>query len=188
RGAQRHHGKRLIRAPMDVRPYAAIAAILMVWQLLSPPVHGGVGSMGVRRIAARPSSPTNAQPTGSGSLSKGVNDPVPLEPRGPDEGFSPAPDSMPAPPLQIGNLQIADPADHPRIPALDNDDPQSLFYTMRPNLFGEQIPDEWDFGNIIATDRPDFTDAPFTVGRHVAVWESGYTFRRIEAEGLNTNR
>jgi len=125
---------------------------------------------------------------GSGSLSKGVNDPVPHEPLGPDEVFQAPPESAPYPSLEIGNLEVGDPRDHPRIPDLDNDNPYSLFYTQRPNLFGEQIPDEWDFGNIIATDRPDFTDAPFTVGRKVTVVETGYTFRRISADGLTVNR
>jgi hypothetical protein len=40
------------------------------------------------------------------------------------------------------------------------------------------VPDEWDFYNLINTDRPDFTDATYSVGRGVSIIETGYTFRK----------
>jgi hypothetical protein len=82
-----------------------------------------------------------------------------------------------------GYIPVSDPFDYPRIPALDWDDPGSIFYTFRPNLFGVEVADEWDFYNLINTDRPDFTDATYSVGRGVTIIETGYTFRRsIDAE------
>jgi hypothetical protein len=77
-----------------------------------------------------------------------------------------------------GWIVISDPLDYPRVPALDCGDPDSLFYTYRPNLLGIEVPDEWDFYNLINTDRPDFTDATYSVGRGVTIIETGYTYRR----------
>ena len=77
-------------------------------------------------------------------------------------------------------LEIADwRNDYERIRALDNDNPESLFYTNRANIFGQDVPDEWDWINLISTDRPDFTDATFTVGQGITMLETGYTFRRV---------
>lgn len=77
-----------------------------------------------------------------------------------------------------GWIPIADPLEYPRIPLLDNDNPDSIWYTWRPNLFNVPVSDEWDFYNLINTDRPDFTDAPFSVGRGVTIIETGYTYRK----------
>lgn len=77
-----------------------------------------------------------------------------------------------------GMIPVADPFEYPRIPALDVDDESRLFFTYRPNLIGREVPDEWDFSNLINTDRPDFTDATFSVGKGVTIVESGYTFRK----------
>lgn len=85
-------------------------------------------------------------------------------------------------------IPVAPIEEYPRIPDLDNDDPNSLFNTWRPNLFGIDVPPEWDFQNLINTDRPDFTDATFTVGEGVVLLESGYTFRRSETEGIHLQR
>lgn len=85
-------------------------------------------------------------------------------------------------------IRVEDPHEYPRIPFLDKDDPDSLFYTYRPNLSGQDVPVEWDFYNLIATDRPDFTDATFTVGRGVTYLETGFTFRRSVADELSVTR
>jgi hypothetical protein len=77
-----------------------------------------------------------------------------------------------------GRIPVSNPLEYSRIAALDCDNPQSVFYTYRPNLFGIDVSDEWDFYNLISTDRPDFTDATFSVGTGVTVIETGYTFRR----------
>ena len=75
--------------------------------------------------------------------------------------FSPPPATSDVRYAPDGNgwIVIADPLEYPRVPALDCNDPGSLFYTYRPSLFGIDVPDEWDFYNLINTDRPDFTDA-----------------------------
>ncbi len=70
--------------------------------------------------------------------------------------------------------------DYPKIGALDNNNPTSFWYSLRPNLFNEQVTDEWDFYNLINTDRPDFTDAVFSAGKGVALVETGYTFRSLD--------
>jgi hypothetical protein len=78
-----------------------------------------------------------------------------------------------------GHIVIADPAEDPYLPIFESDDPNSLLGRNRPNLFGEYVDDEWDFYNLINTDRPDFTDAPYSVGKGVTIIENGYTFRNI---------
>jgi hypothetical protein len=85
-------------------------------------------------------------------------------------------------------IRVDEPHHYPRIPFLDCDDEESLFYTYRPNLAGRDVPVEWDFYNLIATDRPDFTDATFTVGRGVSYLETGFTFRRTVADELHVTR
>ena len=90
-----------------------------------------------------------------------------------------------------GHIVITDPAEYPRIPDLDNDDPSSIFSTYRPNLFGQDVSDEWDFYNLINTDRPDFTDATYSAGKGVTIIESGYTVRSVvdhEANNRVTRR
>jgi hypothetical protein len=85
-------------------------------------------------------------------------------------------------------IRVDEPHEYPRIPFLDKNDPDSMFYTYRPNLVGRDTPIEWDFYNLIATDRPDFTDATFTVGRGVTYLETGYTYRRTSADALDVTR
>jgi hypothetical protein len=71
---------------------------------------------------------------------------------------------------------------------LDCDDPNSLFYTYRPNLFGIEVEDQWDFYNLINTDRPDFTDATYTTGKGVTIIENGYTFRYVNDREANSRQ
>lgn len=80
--------------------------------------------------------------------------------------------------LRGGGIQNGDVNAYPRIPALDVDDPDSVFYTYRPNLIGVDVPEAWDFYNMIASDRPDYTDSNMTVGKNVVLFESGYTYGR----------
>ena len=87
-----------------------------------------------------------------------------------------------------GHIVIADPADFPRVKAFDHHCPDCLWDTMRPNLIGQQVSDEWDFYNLVNTDRPDFTDATFSVGKGVTIIESGYTFRQSSADDLKISR
>jgi hypothetical protein len=102
-----------------------------------------------------------------------------------DAIFSPPPPGGDVRYLPDGNgwIVVSDPAEYPRIPAFDCDDPGSIFYTWRPNWLGIEVPDEWDFYNLINTDRPDFTDATYSAGRGVTIIETGYTYRRaIDSE------
>jgi hypothetical protein len=78
------------------------------------------------------------------------------------------------------NLPVADPADYPRPRSLENNNPGSFWYTHRPNIFNVPVGDEWDFYNLINTDRPDFTDAVYSVGKGVTFSENGYTFHKID--------
>lgn len=75
-------------------------------------------------------------------------------------------------------IKLVDPRAYLRINDLDVDDPSSFFYTQRPNLFNQPVDDEWDWYNLINTDRPDFTDTPFTVGEGVSYLEAGVTNTR----------
>lgn len=74
-------------------------------------------------------------------------------------------------------IEEADEYPHPR--SLEVDDPNSFWYTLRPNVLNVPVPDEWDFYNLINTDRPDFTDAVYSVGKGVTYLETGYTFHKI---------
>lgn len=85
-----------------------------------------------------------------------------------------------------GMIPIADPWDYPRISGLDVDDESRLLATYRPNFLGRDVEDKWDFSNLINTDRPDFTDATFTVGKGVTYIETGYTFRKSVDSLANT--
>ena len=87
-----------------------------------------------------------------------------------------------------GHILIADPAEFPRIKALDVHSPGSLWDNLRPNLFDVPVEDEWDFYNLVNTDRPDFTDATYSVGQGVTIIESGYTFRRNHSSDLHIDR
>lgn len=101
--------------------------------------------------------------------------------------FQPPPPSDETRYLPEGNgwIVVSDPRQYPRIPALDCDIPGSIFNTWRANLFGIDVPDEWDFYNLISTDRPDFTDATFSVGTGVTIIETGYTFRKAFDQAAN---
>lgn len=87
-----------------------------------------------------------------------------------------------------GHIMIADPADFPRIKRFDVHSPGSLWDNMRPNLFGQEVSDEWDFYNLINTDRPDFTDATYSVGKGVTILENGYTYRKSNSPELHLDR
>jgi hypothetical protein len=78
-----------------------------------------------------------------------------------------------------GNIVIGDPAEDPYLPIFMTDNPRSIWYPGRPNLFNVPVEDEWDFYNLINTDRPDFTDATYSAGRGVTIIETGYTFRGV---------
>lgn len=81
--------------------------------------------------------------------------------------------------LGAPNVVVNDPAEYPRPECLENDDPNNFWYSMRPNILNVQVEPEWDFYNIINTDRPDFTDAVYSVGKGVTILENGYTFHKI---------
>ncbi len=77
------------------------------------------------------------------------------------------------------NFPVTNPREYNRIRSLDNDDPDSFGYMQRPNLFNIQVPDEWDFTNLINTDRSDFTDSPVSVGKGGTILETGFTYTRV---------
>ncbi len=81
---------------------------------------------------------------------------------------------------------VYDPHDYPHITSLDNDDPSSFWYTFRPNIFNIQVPDEWDYFNLINTDRSDFTDTPVSVGKGVTYLETGVTYSRTLTSDTHT--
>lgn len=81
--------------------------------------------------------------------------------------------------LGAPNVVVTDPAEYPRPECLENYNPDSFWYSMRPNIFNVPVEPEWDFYNIINTVRPDYTDAVYTVGKGVTVLENGYTFHKI---------
>lgn len=76
------------------------------------------------------------------------------------------------------NVVVTDPAEYPRPAVLEDNDPSSFWYSLRPNIFNIPVEPEWDFYNIINTDRPDFTDAVYSVGKGVSILENGYTFHK----------
>jgi hypothetical protein len=77
------------------------------------------------------------------------------------------------------NVVVIDPAEYPRPACLENNDPNSFWYSMRPNILNVPVEAEWDFYDIINTDRPDFTDAVYSVGKGVTYLETGFTFTKI---------
>lgn len=85
------------------------------------------------------------------------------------------------------NVTVADPRKYPHITSLDVDDPDSFFDWMRPNLFGEPVEDEWDWLNMINTERPDFTDITYGVGKGVTYLENGFTYTSIRDGGQKTS-
>lgn len=87
-----------------------------------------------------------------------------------------------------GEIEVTDPADDPSLPLFENAAPGSLFDPSRPNVLNIDVPDAWDFYNLISTDRPDFTDATYSVGRNRVVIETGYTFRDSHSAEIDVNR
>jgi hypothetical protein len=77
------------------------------------------------------------------------------------------------------NIVVPDPFEYERPRSVDVDDPNRFWYTFRPNIFNVPVEPEWDFYALINTDRPDFTDAVYTVGKGVTYLETGYTFHKI---------
>jgi hypothetical protein len=88
------------------------------------------------------------------------------------------------------NVVVTDPAEYPRPEILENNDPSSFWYSLRPNIFNVPVEPEWDFYNIINTDRPDFTDAVYSVGKGVTILETGYTYHKFSsaAQRLSTRQ
>ena len=84
------------------------------------------------------------------------------------------------------NFPVTNPREYNRIYSLDNDDPNSFGYTQRPNLFNIQVPDEWDFTNLINTDRSDFSDTPVSVGKGGTILETGFTYTCIRSVDSHT--
>ncbi|HUY89179.1 MAG TPA: transporter [Pirellulales bacterium] len=97
----------------------------------------------------------------------------------PNSGAFDAPDTW-RPYWESPNIVVEEADEYPRPRSLEVDDPNSFWYTNRPNILNVPIPDEWDFYNIINTDRPDFTDAVYSVGKGVTYLETGYTFHKID--------
>jgi len=62
------------------------------------------------------------------------------------------------------------------ITSTDNWDPNSFWYTNRPNMLNQDVPSEWDAMKLVNTDRPDFTDVGTTVGKGISQLETGYTY------------
>jgi hypothetical protein len=85
------------------------------------------------------------------------------------------------------NVVVNDPASYPRPQCLENNDPSSFWYSLRPNIFNVPVEPEWDFYNIINTDRPDFTDAVYSVGKGVTYLETGFTYTKINTADLHIN-
>ena len=85
-----------------------------------------------------------------------------------------------------GDIVIGDPAEDPYLPIFLTENPISVWHLSRPNLLNVLVDDEWDFYNLINTDRPDFTDATYSAGHGVTIIETGYTFRgATDHETLN---
>ncbi|HEY5316026.1 MAG TPA: transporter, partial [Pirellulales bacterium] len=59
-------------------------------------------------------------------------------------------------------------------------DPNRFWYTDRPNIFNQAVPDDWDAMKLINTDRPDFTDVATVVGKGVTQIETGYTYNYLD--------
>lgn len=85
------------------------------------------------------------------------------------------------------NVVVNDPATYPRPECLENDNPNSFWYSMRPNIFNVPVEAEWDFYNLINTDRPDFTDAVYSVGKGVTYLENGFTYTKIDTFDTHIN-
>jgi len=68
------------------------------------------------------------------------------------------------------------PGAYTHITSTDVADPNRFWYTNRPNIFNQRVPDNWDAMKLINTDRPDFTDVATVVGKGVTQIETGYTY------------
>jgi hypothetical protein len=90
------------------------------------------------------------------------------------------------PEFSTSTVKLVDPMQVRRITSLDNDNPNSIFYTFRPNFFNIAVDDEWDWYNLINTDRSDFTDTPFTVGKGNTIMETGVTNTRTHDADAHT--
>lgn len=98
------------------------------------------------------------------------------QPGSPNSGAFDAP-RVHRPYWESPNIIIEEADEYPHPKSLEVDDPNSFWYTLRPNVLNIAVPDEWDFYNLINTDRPDFTDAVYSVGKGVTYLENGYFFR-----------
>ena len=85
------------------------------------------------------------------------------------------------------NSRVVDPKQYVRIDALENNDPNRFWYSLRPNIFGIDVPDEWDYQNLINTDRSDFTDTPVSAGKGVTILETGITYTRVLTTDTHTS-
>ena len=101
-----------------------------------------------------------------------------LQEGSPNSGAFDAPDVR-RPYWESPNIIIEEADEYPHPRSLEVNDPSSFWYTNRPNILNIPVTDEWDFYNLINTDRPDFTDAVYSVGKGVAYLENGYTFHKI---------
>ncbi|MGH7140168.1 MAG: transporter [Pirellulales bacterium] len=92
--------------------------------------------------------------------------------------------------LGMPNVVVTDPASYPRPQCLENNDPSSFWYSSRPNIFNVPVEPEWDFFNLINTDRPDFTDAVYSVGKGVTYLETGFTYSKHNTidQDINTRQ
>jgi hypothetical protein len=153
--------------------------VLGIVVLVMPLPGSAYGQMGSRLL------PRRADESPGGNVLRLISVPpranAIFSPPSPDSDVRYAPDGN-------GWIVIAGPLEYPRVPAVDCDDPGSLFYSWRPNMAGIEVPDEWDFYNLINTDRPDFTDATFSVGRGVTILETGYTYRRATDPASQTEQ
>jgi hypothetical protein len=111
---------------------------------------------------------------------------LPPSPHAPEPRLQPCPPPLPGCGLSGGHIPVLTIGEYPRIPNLDKEG--GLFDTWRPNLVDRDVPEEWDFQNLINTDRPDFTDATFSVGQGVALLETGYTFRKSRSGPISLSR
>lgn len=86
------------------------------------------------------------------------------------------------------NLAVNKPKDYPHITSLDNDDPSSFWYTLRPNLLNVPVADEWDWLSMINTERSDFTDLTYTVGKGVSYLEEGWTYQHVTSPNTSVSQ
>lgn len=105
---------------------------------------------------------------------------LPLDGLGAGGGISTAPVVSPGHPFSTDSGMLHEGETYPHIISTDVWDESSFWYTERPNLLNQWVPENWDATKIINTDRPDFTDVATVVGKGVRQLETGYTYRRRE--------